>query len=317
MAKKKPSKKSRPSKPPKSLSHGAAAPMGRKKSGPQFGATKPKGLKASTRAAYAIAVNPKKDSQERQAALAQDPTALCESAKTFQSVLKVLRDPNEPIEVRLSALDAIGVARFSAANFKSCRPDYIAALRAVAEDADPELRQRALGVLAREKDGFAQKKLIAGLKDPDQALVPPEKALQLLGYDVHADAYALAREIVAKPPSSLAKQEALRLLSSDPKSASLLERVLRDKNEPVEARQICAAGLHVINPPKYQEQARELLLDKDENPDIQSMSLTALTYFGDKKVADDKPLLERVDELHKEAPSAVKTMAKQFLSKYQ
>src|SRR5262249_54097887 len=162
--------------------------------------------------------------------------------------------------------------------FKSCRPDYIAALRAVAEDADPELRQRALGVLAREKDGFAQKKLIAGLKDPDQALVPPEKALQLLGYDVHADAYALAREIVAKPPRPVAKQEALRLLSSDPKSASLLERVLRDKNEPVEARQICAAGLHVINPPKYQEQARELLLDKDENPDIQSMSLTALTY---------------------------------------
>jgi uncharacterized protein (UPF0147 family) len=306
-------KSSKPAKTPKASRKPGTGESRKKKSG---GAAS-KQAKASTRAAYAIALNPKKDARQRQAALTVDPTALCESSETFNSVLNVLRDPSEPIEVRLSAFEAVAAARFSARNFESCRADYIAALREVAEDANPELRRRALGALAREKDGFAQKKLLAGLKDPTKALVPPEKALQLLGNDVHADVYAIARELAAKPPSSLVQQEALRLLASDANSVQLLENILRDKNQPVEARQISAAALHAINPPKYQQQARELLLDKDENPDIQSMSLTALTYFGDEKVADDKPLLERVDELNKDAPSPVKAMAKQFLSKYQ
>lgn len=306
--------KKKPSRPSKSAPRKAAAGTGRTK---KASAASPKAGKAAARTAYSVAVDPKKSSLKRREAFAQDPTELCSSSKTFASVLKVLRDPSEPIDVRLSAFDAVAVARFSARDFESCRSDYIAALREVAEDADPELRQRALGMLAREKDGFAQKKLLAGLKNPDKALVPPEKALQLLGYDIHTDAYAYAREIVAKPPNSLAKQEALRLLASDPTSASLLEKVLRDKSESVEDRQISAAALHAINPSKYQDQARELLLDQDENPDIQSMSMTALNYFGDQKIADDKVLLERVDELAKKGASAIKPQAKQLRSKYQ
>jgi len=277
----------------------------------------PKRIKASTRAAYEVALDPKKDAHERQTALTLDPTALCESGETFASVLSVLLDSSEPIEVRLTAFEAVAAARFSARNFESCRSDYIAALRKAAEDANPELRRRALGALARENDAFAQKKLLAGLKDPAKALVPPEKALQLLGNDVHADVYAIARELAAKPPSTVVQQEALRLLGSDPNSLQLLESILRDKSQPVESRQISAAALHAIDPSKYQQQAREMLLDKDENPDIQSMSLTALTYFGDDKVSDDKRLLERVDELNKGAASPVKKIAKQFLSKYQ
>ena len=73
----------------------------------------------------------------------------------------------------------------------------------------PQLRQRVLGLLAREKDGFAQRKLLQGLENPEKALVPPEKALQLLSYDIHADAYPVARKIVKKPPNANAKREAL------------------------------------------------------------------------------------------------------------
>jgi len=311
MAKKKPSKAAKPA-PSKSASRKPAAGSRVKKP-----AEAARARRASAQAAYAEAVDPKKSPQKRREAFAKDPTELCRSSKTFASVLKVLRDPSEPIDVRLSAFEAVGAARFSAADFESCRAEYIAALREVAEDEDPELRQRALGMLAREKDGFAQKKLLAGLKNPDKALVSPEKALQLLGYDIHTDAYAYAREIVAKPPNSLAKQEALRLLASDPTSAPLLEKVLRDKNESVEDRQISAAALHSINPSKYQDQARELLLDEDENPDIQAMSMTALNYFGGPKIAEDKVLLDRVDELAKKGASAIKPQARQVRSKYQ
>ena len=136
--------------------------------------------------------------------------------------------------------------------FASIRGDYIATLRKVADDPNPELRQRVLGTLMREQDGFAQKKLLDGLKDPAKALVPPEKALQLLSYDVHADAYSARATIVKKPPNDDAKREALRLLAADAKAAPIFEKVLRDKNELRENRQIAASALHSLDPDKLQ-----------------------------------------------------------------
>jgi hypothetical protein len=177
------------------------------------------------------ATSAQKTVKQRVAAMAEAPLAVCESDKDLQAMLNVLRNQDEPVKVRLAALQSLQAASFSVIAFQSCRTDYLASLRKIATDPDPELRQRALGLLARKKNGFAQKKLLEGLKDPDKALVPPEKALQLLSYDVHAEAYPLARAIVSKPPNNDAKREALRLLAADAASAPLFEKLLRDKKE--------------------------------------------------------------------------------------
>jgi hypothetical protein len=271
----------------------------------------------TVRHAMSIAIRPANTVKERVAALARVPTAVCEDDQNLQSVLKVLRNEDEPVKVRLAALQAIQAASFSVVAFESCRGDYIATLRAVAEDPDPELRQRVLGILAREKDGFAQKKLLAGLQDPDKALVPPEKALQLLGYDVHAEAYQAAREIVRKPPNATAKREALRLLAADATAAPMFEKILRDKSETRDNRQISAAALNVLNPQKLQANAREIVLDTSEHDDIQATSLSAITQFGaSEAVSKDTTLMKRVDRLRGTGSSKLKHGARQFLSKY-
>jgi hypothetical protein len=123
---------------------------------------------------------------------------VAENIGDVRRLLKVLRDTSEPIEVRMAALQSLGAAAFSVPDFDSVRPDYIAALREVSTDSHEQLRRRALGILMRNKDGFAQKKLLDGLKDSAKALVPPEKALQLLGNDVHAEAYSAATTRSAK-----------------------------------------------------------------------------------------------------------------------
>ena len=188
----------------------------------------------------------------------------------------------------------------------------------MATDSDSEIRQRALGLLARENDGFAEKKLLEGLQNPEKALVPPEKALQLLGYNVHAEAYSVAREIVENPPNDLAKQEALRLLAADPESAPMFEKILRDKDELRENRQLSASALHALKPDKFQEHARDILLDKTEYDDIQATALTAITQFGDEAaIAEDKPLLTSVDRLSAgKAQAKYKQSARRFLSKH-
>jgi hypothetical protein len=218
----------------------------------------------------------------------------------------------------MAALQSLGAAAFSVAGFDSVRDDYIAALREVSTDSHEQLRRRALGILTRNKDGFAQKKLIDGLKDPAKALLPPEKALQLLGNDVHAEAYSLARAIVKKPPNDDAKREALRLLAADPKSAPLFEKVLRDKKELRENRQLAASALHSLNPEKLQQEALKILKDKSDYADIKATGLTALEQFGDDAaLAKDKALMRSVARYKaSKTPAKYKQTARRFLSKY-
>ena len=273
--------------------------------------------KRSLRMMMSVAANPKKQVEDRMAALAEVPLAVCDNENDLQAVLKIISNQAEPQEVRLAALQTLQAATFSVVAFESCRSDYIATLRKVAEDPDPELRQRVLGILARENDGFVQKKLIEGLENPEKALVSPEKALQLLSYDVHTEAYSIARKIIKDPPNAMARREALRLLAADATAAPVFEEILRNKTETYEIRQISASALHAVEPEKLQENARDILLDASEPDDIQEMSLTALTQFGDAaKVSEDKPLLKRVNRLSGNASDAVKQSADQFLDKY-
>ena len=293
---------------------------GTKKSKPAKKATtaaKKSPAKRSPRAAFAVATNEKKSTAERARAFMEAPLATIESDQSLQASLNVLRDQDQPIKVRLAALQSLQAATFSVLEFEPYREDYFATLRELVDDPDDELRQRVLGILAREKDGYVQQRLLEGLQDTSKALVPPEKALQLLSYDVHAEAYPVAREIVNKPPNPEAKREALRLLSADANSAPVFEKLLRDKGEDRDIRQISAAALQSVKPKRFQEQAREMLLDDKEYDDIQATALTALEQFGDEKaVAKDQKLLDRVDELGKGKSAKVKKTAKRFMTRY-
>jgi hypothetical protein len=293
--------------------------MSNKRKSSKTSKSKAKGRAAAPKSSgslLSVATDTTKSVKQRVAALAQSPLAVCENEQNLEAVLKILRDKSERIEVRLAALQTLQAASFSVMTFESCRSDYIAALRAVAEDPDPELRQRVLGILSREKDGYAEQKLLEGLKDPSKALLKPEKALQLLGNNVHGEAYSVARDIVNNPPNPVAKREALRLLAADASSAPMFEKVLRDKDEVSENRQISAAALQSIAPDKMREHAREILLDPKDYKEIQATSLTALTQFGNQGLADDQALMKHVNKLRENAPTILKQSARRFLGKY-
>jgi len=274
--------------------------------------------KMSTRAAMSVATNESRVLKDRVTAFAMTPAAVCESDENLQATLTVVRNQDEPVEVRMAALDALASAAFSSIAFAPCRPDYIATLRKIADDPNPGIRETALSALAAEKDGYAQKRLLDGLKNPDKALLPPEKALQILSFDVHSEAYVVAREIAKNPPNPAAKQEAMRLLAADAGSAPMFENVLRDKDELRENRQIAASALRALNPDKLQTHAQEMLKDNTEFEDIQATSLVAITQFGDDEaVAKDSALMKGIKRLSTKAKSArYKKSAKSALSRY-
>jgi hypothetical protein len=263
----------------------------------------------------------KKSAAKRAPAQPKAPAPLMTSvssagSRDLISLIATLKDKGKPIQQRYAVLQALGAAQFASPEFGSIQGDYTAALREVSTDPNAELRQRALGILAREKDGFAQEKLLDGLKNPAEALVPPEKALQLLGNDIHAEGYAAARQILKNPPNPTARREALRLLATDASAAPTFEKLLQDKNELSEVRQLSAAALHSLKPEKLQQQARNILLDQSDYKEIQEVSLTALTNFGKSDLAKDSQLMKRVNQMSTSGTADVKKTARRFLARY-
>lgn len=232
-------------------------------------------------------------------------------------VIGLLRDSGEPGVVRRTALQVLKQSSFRASVFNPKRPEYLAALRTVIDDQDASLRQQALETLAQEKDEYAQRRLLEGLTDPSEALIPPENAVQLLGYDIHAGHYPILREMVQDPPSPEAKQEAVRLLAADPTSKELLADLLRDKGESREVRNISASGLRSLAPVEFEQQAREIVLDDDEHDDLQATAIDALTLFADQEVlSQDTELSERIEQLREQSPSEkVVRTADKFISR--
>jgi hypothetical protein len=261
---------------------------------------------ADLTAALDVFQDPNRDDALRLAALHVISLEVFERPDLLDRVLDVYRDPHAPRELRLEALSVLEQSGFLAVGGAAMRPEYLNALRGVVDDddPDPEVRRRTLGVLAKQKDEYAERRLMEGLQDPSRALLDPAKAIQYLGYDVHAEYFPLLRQIVANPPDPASRKEAVRLLSADPASHDLLLQMLNDKSELRDIRNLSALGLQSIAPDEFEQRARAIVLDDDDYDDIRSTAATALAHFGSSRaLRGDQLLAQHVQQLRDTAES--------------
>ncbi|MGA9773327.1 MAG: hypothetical protein WBV94_30130 [Blastocatellia bacterium] len=271
-----------------------------------------------------IVLNKDEDLQLRISALDGVSIEVGENHDFIDLVLGVMGNESEPPLLRRASLRILQQNSFRTILFQPKRPEYLAVLRKIVDDNDAQLRLLAIEVLAAEKDEYVQRRLIEGLKDPAIALVPPEKALEFLGYDIHGDYYPILREIIDNPPNLAAKREAIRLLSSDAASMGLFVNLLRDKNEDEEIRKASAIALQSIAPAEFEEQAKQIVLDDDEGDDLRAISISALDYFGDKeKLSNDEEFSRQIEQLSSQsqagelerAPSELERAADRFIKR--
>jgi hypothetical protein len=216
----------------------------------------------------------------------------------FRSAIAIVTDPTVSTKMRSQALDAMVQAQFDPVKFAGVRSQFTTAMRKMRDDPDAELRQRAFGIMARHQDRETQELLIEGLLTPEQARLPPEKALQLLSNDPHAGAFDAAKKILAAPPNEAAKQEAMRVLAADTESTAMFEGVLRDVMAPIESRKIAATAFNQLAPEKFISVARDVAINRDDDNEIRTLCLTALSHFGDAAtLRQDTELHKCVDEL--------------------
>lgn len=192
-------------------------------------------------------------------------------------LLATLRDRGEPVAVREAALQALGALDFLGPRFEPFRADYRQALREVATDPRRRLRENALELLAIAKDPFAQDLLRRGLERPEDALVSNARALQFLAYDDHAAIAPLARRVYERATGT-AREEALRVLATDPRSERLFARLLEDKSEKPSIRRISASALQTLNPEAFEKAARRIVADDGDSNDIRATALAAMAH---------------------------------------
>jgi hypothetical protein len=229
-------------------------------------------------------------------------------------LLATLRNRDESRTVRMAALEALAALDFLGPRFAPFRADYKQALRDVATDPTPQLRERALELLAIDKDPYAQELLVKGLERSQDALVPEAKAIQLLGYDDHAEIVPLVRRVY-KRAKGAAREEALRVLATDPQSERLFRRLLKDKSEKRSIRRLSASGLQSLNPDAFDRAARTIIADEDDDNDIRATALAALAHGREarEKPVDPK-LVETVQKVGESTSSrALRSATRRFL----
>lgn len=223
-----------------------------------------------------------------------------ESVDWIPGLLKKLGSRRLASSTRMAAFRQLATATFLGERFSPFKPAYLDAMRQLLSEpqAPPELRVGAISVLAGEKDPAAQDQLKTGLLHPAVAIVPPATALALLSLDDHSDAAPIARQVFDRASDVDTREAALRALSTDPAAEDLLAMVAADKDADRDLRAMGAAALHCLNPRRFADVARNIILDDDDFDDIRATSVSAFANHPDLHVGqDDRELRSKIAAL--------------------
>jgi hypothetical protein len=233
----------------------------------------------------------------------------------ISTAIAIFRDPKRPLGARLAALREIQTATFSGPGFNRYRSSFRDALRAVAtEDTDQKLRASAIELLALDKDALAKQLLLKGLDNKAEAIVPTAKAMQLLAQDDHSVAIPVAHRIMNGNYDDDAKEEALRVLASDPSSSSLFAEILSDRSKSQRLRSASAAGLRAVNPQQFAQLAQRIIVDEGDNDEVRLSALGALTHMQGYSTKANSTFTDALSKLDlKQASADFRAATVQFL----
>jgi hypothetical protein len=265
-----------------------------------------------TRDLVAAIKNTSNRPKKRIAAIDAASAAAVKTPSVINTLIKILADPAEDTEVREAALAALQQNTFSAVEFRRYAAAFRDALRSAVTDEDPELREQAMDLLALNGDEYVQRLLVAGLQNPKVALVKPQRALQMIGYDVHAEHYGLLRDIVDTSKQPTVRRTALTLLAADGDAKELFARIAADKSEDSAARSTSAIALQSLAPDDFTTVARDVVLDDDDDDKVRSTFITAMSHGSARGGADVDDKVRAIAE--SSTPSKqLKGAARQYL----
>lgn len=185
------------------------------------------------------------------------------------AVLAILEDPTNggtDLNARL-AEDLAGRLRLRVRD-AALRQEVYRVYRKLLRDERPEVRVPAFRALVSSGEELAVELTRAGLRAPDQALIPAAEALDLLDLDgavAHLD--VIRPYLGAKDPD--VRATAVRALGEDPQSRPAIRALLHDGDTPTHVRMAALDAL-ARGDDRFIDSVVDLLADRGESGDIQS-----------------------------------------------
>lgn len=266
--------------------------------------------------ALAITADKSFDAAVRVLALQKVLATAGENPNLINLALAILGDGDENSALRKEAFKILKALSFSSREFLLANADFRATLRAIVDDPDKELRESAAESLAQKKDEYIQRRLLEELRSNDEKIVSRAKAIQLLGYDIHAEHFPIVREVLRDDRSSeVEKVEAIHVLANDSSSRELLKELMADRDQTKEIRLSSASALHAVHPEEFVRIAKESVLDEKEDADIRTNWLNGLRlHIGNTSLKDDRQFARRIEALRlKSSSPQLKDMSKKFV----
>ena len=217
-----------------------------------------------------------------------DEAKMCEMIATMRldgdnyetgvrTLLDILGNDSLPTQPRLRALEQISAAAFQPVEFAQFHPEFVDLLRRLALHVDGDIRLAVFDRLTLIGDPEAQKLLRESLQNLRAQLLPVARAVQLLARDDHGSGLPIFRELAVKAAGEV-REQALRALATDTRSASLFEALAARKDEISEIRHIAMANLKNTSASRFAQLARKLVLDDDDDDKLRAAAVSAITH---------------------------------------
>jgi hypothetical protein len=217
--------------------------------------------------------------------------------RSIRDALQLLGDPNAKPQRRLEALLFLQSATFNPPAFAPHEATHDAALQRAATDSDKTLREAALEQLSMQSHPYAHRLLRDGLTRKIKPLVNDAKAVQLLGMDAHGATRSMLRKLAVDGIGKV-REEAIRSLGNDPKSAALLARVGADRSEKPKLRQLASLSLKSAAPQRFAVFAKRVALDESEQDRLRATALSAIAHTAPvRETVMKAPFTKKLDKL--------------------
>lgn len=182
-------------------------------------------------------------------------------------VVKWFENPETPKPLRDETLQLIGNLSFS--SFTGVMEPY----KRMVRDPDPRFRAFALSKLLVNGDATAQQLLITGLENPQEALVEPPLAIELLALSPKKEFYPAVYKVLLETRDEATRLNALQALGPYREAREKIIAISRDSTEKEEFRTSALMALYSGDKDNIVNYVAPLLQDRSASPRLQALGI--------------------------------------------
>jgi len=241
-----------------------------------------------------ILKNNQEDSNIRILSMMSLITEIANNNQLLSDIFAIIKNENEVIQLRRQALQALISLNFTSVKLSTRRSEFHTILRELIKDDDKKIRNTSFQILCASGDEYAQRKLLEGLKDNDKALLDPATSIRYLGYDIHAGHLNTIHQVLLSPPNEKTKIAAIRQLGSHAESRNIMVELMKNNEENIQVRKICAATLSINDQEKFEANVTDIILNEKEDESLRAYSIRALTNISSQTNTKTKTTLKKL-----------------------